>query len=134
LHNLSEHQALIEMARKCNFLFPGEDERLLRHLGKNIPPGGRSGRRGKPRLDDEGKLWFRDQIIRRLSLRKVATKVEQLVQAFQASGWPRRIPNPFADNVDPQYIHKAVNLANSNLLVIRFEVLRQGTVVAWVRR
>jgi hypothetical protein len=130
LRGLTFHVALVDLARKCNFLLPDEDQRLLQALGQPAVIGSR-GEMRKPRLDSQGRLWLGDQIIRTLRLSKRPTKVLKLIRAFQEAKWKRTIPNPFFENPDPQYVHKAVSLANGRLQVIRFSVQNGGGEVAW---
>jgi len=132
LKNLSAVQAVIEIARKANFLFPDEDQELLHHLGYSSDPRGRGRARIKPEFGEDGTLRFGDREIRVVPRRKNKTKPELLLQAFQDAKWVAEIDNPFPDT-DRQYLDNAVRLINEDLVCIRFKMRRGGTRVGWTR-
>jgi len=132
LKKVSPEQAVIEIARKTNFLFPDEDQDLLRHLGFSRNTRGQNTKQTKPVFGADGILKLGDRILRIVPRKKIKTKPELLLQAFQAAKWVTEIANPFPGK-DVQYLHNAVRQTNKNLACIRFSVLGGGTSVTWTR-
>jgi hypothetical protein len=135
IKGISEDKALIELARKCNFLRPDEDERLTAYAEPGSFAGDGNDNPLKPVLDEHGRLHFGERVIRELQMRPGhPSKTERLIRAFQESGWRSQIPSPFSEEVDTQYVHRAVLQANKNLAAIRFCVSGGGRTVGWLRR
>jgi hypothetical protein len=130
---VSRPRAVVEIAKRCNLLFPEEDGVLLAAIGGGSDKA-QSLRLPHPRLEADGRLFVGEQVARKIRLRGQATKVERLIRAFEHAKWRRKIDNPFTDEPDPQYVHAAVKVANKNLLHIRFEVHGGGRSVVWVHR
>ena len=73
-----------------------------------------------------------DKTIRSVKLYKMKeSTVEVVFAAFEDSDWAGSIPSPFSAKIDPQYVHRAVRLANKGLNGIRLEVRRGGDEIAW---
>jgi hypothetical protein len=133
LHDVDPVEAVIEIARTNNFLFPDEAQQLLRYFGNTNDHKPQAAAPIKPDFGQDGRLRFGKQLIREVPLRlKARTKPELLLRAFQDSQWSAEIDNPFPKK-EIQYLYNAVRVLNKKLDVIRFEVRRGGTRVAWVK-
>jgi hypothetical protein len=91
------------------------------------PSSGRG--ESKPRWDDErGELIHEEKVIRRVSRGK-AVNVVRVLQAFEAVGWPSRVPSPFGN--DWEKMHETIRSLNKGLQVIRFRADGTGKGVLW---
>src|SRR5687767_10297316 len=131
LRYISRSEAVIDLARKTNFLLPDEGNLMLQYLGVAYAAANDGARHDRPSLDEGGNLWLADKVIRKVKLcGKHPTRTEELLNAFQKQGWKPVIDNPFLDE-NPELIHKAVQRTNKGLKRIRFRALHGGKRVAW---
>jgi len=87
----------------------------------------------KPYYDDERReLRFRDKIVK--CFRQWAERQEEILMAFQRSGWPSKICNPFSAPVvkNPEKsFRQAVGNLNKGLRGIRFKMDGTGEGCLW---
>jgi hypothetical protein len=128
--NVSLDRAVIELARKLNFLFPDEDQELLAYVEPHALASVVSTQQDMPSFHD-GKLWLGDRVICRPRRRRGdGSRKEILFKAFQNANWKKVIENPY-HNKDEDYLYKALQDANQGVDGLRFASLRRAAEIEW---
>ncbi len=123
-------QAVIEVALGLKLMSEETADWLRRELDlQSAPP--------KPPSDrpiwraDTGELLFEGRVIRHVRVLRDPSNIHQLLDAFEAAGWPARI-----DNVLPygqQQLHETLRSLNRSLERIRFRSQGGGDAIIWER-
>lgn len=129
--NMGPFEALIELAHLSAMLRPGERERLLSSLRTETSL--QATVTDVPAFRDDGSLTFKNRIIGKFQIRKVATRFTRILTAFQQANWRLRIGNPLR-GASWQEAHDAIAKLNRQVSVIRFHVHENGRFLSWELR
>ena len=79
-----------------------------------------------------GQLRYGGRLIRTLRLMTKPTNIQQIVEAFEERGWPRRIDDPLPGIAnDPDRLRQALQSLNEGLERIRFHAQAGGRAIGW---
>jgi hypothetical protein len=131
LRGVSAERAVIEVARELSFLDEPTAKWLLREIGEEMPSP----------LVTEHPLWQRESgklrwgghVIRRVRVMGNRSGIQQILDAFQAAGWPSRIEDPIARGQHAEQVRQIVLSLNKGLELIRFHVQEAGKAITWSR-
>lgn len=127
LHGGSRARAIVDVAFEMGLIDAAKHRRLRRNLGAEVEPVSQS---DKPRWDAaSGKLYLGNQLVRRVRLLQHPSNVQQILDAFQAAGWPRQIKNPLGG--DQQTLHQTLRSLHTGLSGLRFHSQEGGQAVSW---
>ena len=79
----------------------------------------------------EGKLFYRNQCVKRILRVRQARNVVAVLDAFHESGWPDRIDDPLPGGKNPTRLNDTVKSLNSNLQLLRFCADGGSTGYVW---
>ena len=86
--------------------------------------------RVKPHFDEAtGKLWFREQLIRRYVRR--AKNCVAVLKAFQEHGWPYCVKDPLSNRKNAERLNNTACSLNQSLRGIRFHAGGDGESFSW---
>ena len=131
VRDVSLERAVIDIAHGLGLMSEQTVRWLLRELGEEMsdaPPCDI-----RPVWDaTTGELWFDHRLIRRVRITQTPSNIQQILDAFEAAGWPHRIDNilPYG----PEQLHQALRSLNSSLKEIRFRSQKSGEAVVWEPR
>ena len=127
LKHVPRLQAVVEVAHETDLITSAKFNSLLRKLPGHIAV---QQVQARPEWDaSAGELWYGGQVVRRVRCMKLPTKIQQLLDVFQAAEWPRSVAA--RTSWDQQSAHQTVNSLNNGLLKIRFRVRDGGQTFAW---
>lgn len=119
--------ALTDLATRFGELTPNEVDLLVREtsLGSGSAPN-----TDLPNWDRScGKLYFRDEVVRRVRMSRTPTNLQQILDAFQNAGWSTSIANPLA--LGQKQLHDTIRQLNVGLDGIRFHGTKGGGAITW---
>ncbi|HUG70846.1 MAG TPA: hypothetical protein VMM76_24065 [Pirellulaceae bacterium] len=127
LKHVPRLQAIIEVAHETNVISLSKFNSLRRKMpGQFVDQQSHE----RPVWDvSTGGLSRGGKVIRRIRYMKKPTKVQQVLDIFQAAGWPRSIATP--TSWDQQSAHQTVNSLNTGLSELRFHVRDGGKKFTW---
>ena len=129
IRRVSLERAVIEVARELGFLDQPTANWLLREVGEELP---RSPSASLPAWDRKsGILRLGKHTIRRIRVMKDPSNIQQILDAFQAAGWPARIPNPLS--LGQQQLHESLRSLHWGLKKLRFRSQEGGRAITWER-
>ena len=128
-HGVSQHRAIIEVARGVNLMYPDTADWLLQEIGEYdaVPVADRPIWNART-----GELCFAGTVIRRVRVLKQPSNIQCILNAFQALGWPTRIDNPLPHG--QQQLNQALRYLNTRLESIIFRSQEGGEAITWERR
>ena len=128
---VSVEQAVIDVARGLDVMSEQTARWLRRELGLESENAAAPSDRPIWRAET-GELRLGDLVIRRVRVLRQPSNIQQILDAFQAAGWPSRIPNnlPYGQ----EQLHQALRSLNTSLQTIRFRAQQGGTAIIWERR
>lgn len=129
IRGVSLERAVIEVARELGFLDQPTATWLLREVGEELP---RSPSASLPAWDRKsGTLRLGKRIIRRVRVMKQPSNIQQILDAFQAAGWPTRVANPLS--LGQQQLHESLRSLHRGLKKLRFRSQEGGQAITWER-
>lgn len=130
LHGGSQPRAIIESAYRIGHLDQASREWLLREIGEYPEASTQVPETPRPAWRQEvGELLFGKELIRRVRVMKTPSNVQRILDAFEAAGWPKSIPNSF--DLIQQDLHQALRSLNEGLLGIRFHSQQGAQAIYW---
>lgn len=126
----SLEQAVIDVANAVNLLDDNTANWLRREL--DMVDGPTDAVEVRPVWDAErGELHWGNDVIRRVRVLRSPTNIQQILDAFQAAGWPNRIDNPLSFGQEP--LHQTLRSLNRGLETIRFHGQEGAEAITWKR-
>lgn len=123
---ISKDRAILDIAYLFDWIDTKSYTRVLKAIGEDATAG------GTPRwLARTGELWFDGEIVRRVRNAAKATLVVRILDAFEESGWPRKIDDPVTSGGDSSQRRRAIESLNTGLTRIRFACAGDGTSFSW---
>lgn len=132
LYGGSQPRAIIDAAVRLKHLDPEDRNWLLEAVGESLdqPQLPQSSR---PHWDrGTGRLTFKNKIVRRRVRITRVSKIDRILDAFQAKDWPESIISPLT--YGQQEAHDSVRSLNDGLKKIRFHVSDSGETIYWELR
>lgn len=134
IHNEPEPVCLIEIGYKLGLIDLTTRNEFLREINlKTISKKNeKTNNHKKPNWNKkEGKLFFNNELIRKIRLKKFPSNAEVIFTAFHKARWKSTIPNPLADK-DQRTLENAIRHLKKGLSVIAFSSVRRATEISWV--
>lgn len=129
VRDCSLEEAVVDLAEATDLLSAPQAARLRRQLGKAPEP--RSPRQ-IPRWDaSSSKLFWGEEPIRELRKMRHPSRIQRVLEAFQAAGWPSAISRPRDAAPTNSDCHQLVKELNSGLKRIRFHAQAGGGEIRW---
>lgn len=130
LNGGSQPRAIIESAYRLGHLDPASREWLQREIGESPEASTPVPETPRPAWRQEvGQLLFGTELIRRVRVMKTPSNVQIILDAFEAAGWPKSIPNPL--KLGSQELHEALRSLNEGMVRIRFHSQQGAQVIYW---
>ena len=127
---ITAEQALLQLAENADLITRASRESLLRKLGELIPK--ELADPARPEFDvSSGQLYFKDEPIGKIPVRKPSTAAFRILEAFQRQDWPTAIKDLGRDVVGSSDIHTVVCRLNKQISRIRFHVQDSGHEIYW---
>lgn len=128
-------RALLELTFALDMIGPGKFRFLRQAIGEPVEALATTSlnadQRIKPRWDqDRGALRLGDQEIRKVRIRHNPSRVQRLMEAFEAAHWKASIKNPFTD-LGQSDLHSFLNAVNDGLERIRFHSRAGAREITW---
>ena len=131
LRAVAQPQAVVDVARALGFLDDATYRWLLREIGE---PQQESPNREVPVWNrTEGRLRWRNRIVRRVRIMRQPSNIQRILDAFETAGWPASLDNPLPGRVDQLQLHQALKSLNHGLIRIRFRAQRGAAEIIWER-
>jgi hypothetical protein len=135
VRRVSQHRAIAELAHGLGFLSDANLDWLLREIGEPRRPGPVSVSEPLPCWHrDTGVLTYGRHRIRKVRVMAEPSNIQCILDAFERSGWPRRIENPLPGIFDQQRLHLALASLNRGLARVRFSSQEGGHAICWTLR
>jgi len=133
LWKISPQRAVVELAYQLEYLSETKARWLLKEMGEESATLVMATvSRAKPKWDPEtGKLYYRDQIIRKLRKTKDLTNIHLILDTFEEDGWPSRIDSPIPNDSSGERLHETIRSLKKDLNGITFSVQEGGQAVVW---
>lgn len=133
LWKISTQRAVVELAYQLEYLSETKAHWLLKEMGEESATLVMATvSRAKPKWDPEtGKLYYRDQIIRKLRKTKDLTNIHLILDTFEEDGWPSRIDSPIPNDSSGERLHETIRSLKKDLIGITFSVQEGGQAVVW---
>lgn len=122
----SRPRAIIELGKRLNFLDDLSYQWLLREIGETHGPRDDSRPEWNP---NRGQLLFGGKVIRKVRLMEEPSRVQVILEAFEAAGWPERIDRP----TGVKNLSEELRTLNSGLKRIKFHAQAGSTAISWAR-
>ena len=130
LHSGSEQRAIIESGFALGFLRDFDRHRLIEEIGESTPQN--TDKRVPQWNAATGKLFWENRLVRKLRILKKPSNIQIILNAFEAAGWPERIPNPVRPGLAPPVqVHETLRSLNKNLKAIRFHSQEGAGAIHW---
>ncbi len=131
LRGMSFERAILDLGVAADVVTPSRRRLLLKQLGEDeseaVTAVGQL-----PRFDSQtGHLYFNDQLIAKLQVRKDPSNLYCILDGFQRSGWKKVIANPMLEKDADTSIYKVLLQLNKKTAPIAFGVQGGGTQVNW---
>jgi hypothetical protein len=121
--------AIVELAGELGFITDKKQNQMLLEIGEKPSAGLPS---DVPSWNpDKRELWYRGKIIRTIARTTRAERVIRILDAFEKSGWPCRVNDPWPGGPDSVRLHGAIRSLNSRLTAIKFSGDGKTTGIVW---
>lgn len=128
--DVSAESAVIDIAEGLDLMSSGSARYLRRAL--NLDHSSQESDSVKPVWNpDRQELRLGNRLVRRVRVMKVPSKIQRILDAFQAKNWPNRIENPL--RLGQQELHQTLSSLNDGLKEIRFRASEGATSIFWER-
>lgn len=132
LYGGSQPRAIIDAAVRLKHLDPEDRTWLLEAVGES-PDQPQLAQTPRPHWDrGNGRLTFQKKLVRRRVRITSVSKIDRILDAFQAKDWPESIVSPLT--CGQQEAHDSVRSLNKGLRKIRFHVSDSGKSIYWELR
>jgi hypothetical protein len=123
-------QAVIDIAERLNLMDAGTATWLRREL--DLSDATPVSAKDRPTWNPSaGELRLDGRLIRRIRVLRRPSNIQQIVDRFEAAGWPRRIKSPL--KLGQQQLHQTLRYLNRSLKKIRFRAQEGAQAIIWER-